>query len=134
MFKEDGIYLISEIGINHNADMQIAKKLIDATFACGWDCVKFQKRNPEKCVPESQRDIPKDTPWGRMTYLEYKKKMEFSESQYDYIDSYCKEKPIAWSASVWDQDSLDFILKYDVPFIKIPSPMLSNVELQCIRA
>ena len=129
MFKEDSIYLISEIGINHSGDMQIAKKLIDATFACGWDCVKFQKRNPEKCVPESQRDILKDTPWGRMTYLEYKKKMEFSESQYDYIDSYCKEKPIAWSASVWDQDSLDFILKYDVPFIKIPSPMLSKAEL-----
>ena len=129
MFKEDGIYLISEIGINHNADMQVVKKLIDATFACGWDCVKFQKRNPEKCVPESQRGVLKDTPWGRMTYLEYKKRMEFSESQYDYIDAYCKEKPLSWTASVWDRDSLDFILKYDVPFIKIPSPMLSKAEL-----
>jgi N-acetylneuraminate synthase len=114
---------------NHNADMQIAKRLIDATFACGWDCVKFQKRNPEKCVPGSQRNVPKDTPWGRMTYLEYKKRMEFSETQYDYIDEYCREKPIAWTASVWDMDSLDFILKYDVPFIKIPSAMLSSVNL-----
>jgi N-acetylneuraminate synthase len=129
MLGKDKIYLISEVGINHNSDMQIAKRLIDATFACGWDCVKFQKRNPEKCVPESQRNVPKDTPWGRMTYLEYKKRMEFSETQYDYIDEYCREKPIAWTASVWDMDSLDFILKYDVPFIKIPSAMLSSVNL-----
>ena len=129
MLSSEKIYMISEIGINHNGDMQIVKKLIDATFTCGWDCVKFQKRNPEKCVPESQRNVPKDTPWGRMTYLEYKKKMELSERQYDYIDVYCKEKPISWTASVWDRDSLDFILKYDVPFIKIPSAMLTEVDL-----
>jgi N-acetylneuraminate synthase len=129
MLGDDKVYMIAEVGINANGDLQIAKRLIDATFACGWDCVKFQKRNPEKCVPVAQRDIPKDTPWGRMTYLEYKKRMEFSEEQYDYIDGYCKEKPVAWSASVWDQDSLDFIMKYKVPFIKIPSAMLSKVDL-----
>lgn len=129
MLGDDKVYMISEVGINHNADMQIAKRLIDATFACGWDCVKFQKRNPEKCVPPDQRDKPKDTPWGRMTYLEYKKRMEFAETDYDYIDWYCNEKPVAWSASIWDQDSLDFILKYKVPFIKIPSAMLSKVDL-----
>lgn len=129
MLGEDRIYMISEVGINHNSDMQIVKKLIDATFATGWDCVKFQKRNPDKCVPEIQKSVPKDTPWGRMTYLEYKKRMELTEEQYDYIDSYCREKPVEWTASVWDRDSLDFILKYDVPFIKVPSAMLSKTDL-----
>lgn len=129
MLTGDKVYLISEIGINHNGDLQLAKRLIDATFACGWDCVKFQKRNPDLCVPETQKYVRKDTPWGWMTYLEYKERMELSESNYDYIDEYCKEKPIAWTASVWDRDSLDFILRYDVPFIKIPSAMITNIEL-----
>jgi N-acetylneuraminate synthase len=123
------IYMIAEVGLNHNADMQIAKRLIDATFACGWDCVKFQKRNPDKCVPENQKNVPRTTPWGAMTYLEYKHKMEFGKKEYDYIDHYCKEKPVAWTASVWDSDSLDFINKYDIPFIKIPSAMVTNTEL-----
>lgn len=125
----DGIYMIGEVGINHNGDLQIAKMLIDAAFATGWHCVKFQKRVPDLCVPNSQKGVMKDTPWGRMTYLEYKKRMEFGKAEYDYIDRYCREKPIAWSASVWDHTSLDFILDYDVPFVKIPSAMLTNHEL-----
>lgn len=119
-------YFIAEIGINHNGDLNIAKKLIDAAFACDWDCVKFQKREPDICVPEHQKKCEKDTPWGKMTYLEYKKKMEFGKEQYDYIDKYCKEKPINWTVSVWDLPSLEFILKYDVPFIKIPSAKLTD--------
>jgi len=122
-------YFIAEIGINHNGDLQIAKRLIDAAFATSWDCVKFQKRNPDVSVPEHQKNKPKDTPWGRMTYLEYKKRLEFGKEEYDYIDRYCSEKPIDWTASVWDLDSLEFILDYDVPFIKIPSAHLSNEEL-----
>jgi N-acetylneuraminate synthase len=122
-------YLIAEIGINHNGDIQIAKKLIDATFSCGWDCAKFQKRNPDVAIPEHQKNILKETPWGTMTYLEYKKKIEFEESQFDYIDKYCKEKPIDWSSSVWDIDSLNFVIKYNPPFIKIPSAMITNIEL-----
>ena len=122
-------YLIAEIGINHNGDLQIAKKLIDAAFACQWDCVKFQKKEPEMCVPDNYRNISKGTPWGRMTYLEYKKKLEFGKKEYDYIDQYCREKPIDWSASVWDIPSLKFIVNYDVPFIKIPSPKLTDKEL-----
>lgn len=122
-------YLIAEIGINHNGDIQIAKKLIDATFACQWDCVKFQKRTPEICVPEYQKNKPKETPWGRMTYLEYKKRLEFGKKEYDYIDKYCKEKPINWTASVWDLLSLKFLLNYDIPFIKIPSAKLTDKEL-----
>lgn len=122
-------YLIAEIGINHNGDLQIAKKLIDAAFACGWDCVKFQKREPDICVPEHQKNVEKDTPWGKMTYLEYKKKIEFGKEEYDYIDKYCKEKPIDWTASVWDLPSLEFISKYEVPFIKIPSAKLTEKNL-----
>jgi len=124
--KLDKPYLIAEIGINHNGDMQIAKKLIDATFATGWDCVKFQKRNPLKAVPEDQKNAMRDTPWGRISYLEYKYKVEFEREQYDYIDEYCKEKPIDWSASVWDMDSIEFLEKYNLPFIKIPSAHLTN--------
>jgi len=122
-------YFIGEIGINHNGDMQIAKKLMDAVFACNWDCAKFQKRNPDVCVPESQKKVMRDTPWGKMTYLDYKYKIEFGKKEYDYIDTYCKEKPLDWTASVWDLDSLNFILDYDVPFIKIPSALLTNLAL-----
>ena len=122
-------YMIAEIGINHNGDVQIAKKLIDAAFACQWDCVKFQKKEPNLCVPDYQKNNEKDTPWGKMTYLEYKKKMEFGKNEYDYIDKYCKEKPIDWTASVWDIPSLEFISNYDVPFIKIPSAKLTDKEL-----
>lgn len=114
-------YIIAEIGINHNGDLQIAKKLIDAANACGWDCVKFQKREPEKAVPEEQKNVMRDTPWGRITYLEYKKKVEFGKAEYDYIDAYCREKPIAWTASPWDVPSMEFLLEYDLPFIKIAS-------------
>jgi N-acetylneuraminate synthase len=122
-------YMIAEIGINHNGDLQIAKKLIDAANACMWNCVKFQKREPDIAVPEAQKNVMRDTPWGRITYLEYKKKVEFGRDEYDYIDTYCKEKPIAWSASPWDIPSLEFLLKYDLPFIKIASASNMNKEL-----
>lgn len=129
-FKDiNGIYLIGEIGINHNGDLNIAKRLIDAVFACHWNCAKFQKRNPSKCIPEKQKKVMKDTPWGRMAYLEYKKKIEFGKREYNYIDKYCKEKPIDWTASVWDIDSLQFMLSYKIPFIKIPSAKISDLNL-----
>lgn len=122
-------YIIAEIGINHNGDIQIAKKLIDAANACLWNCVKFQKREPEIAVPEAQKNVIRDTPWGKMTYLEYKKKIEFGKKEYDYIDKYCKEKPIAWTASPWDIPSLEFLLEYDLPFIKIASASNANRDL-----
>jgi len=123
------VYLIGEIGINHNGDLQIAKKLIDAVYACGWKCVKFQKRNPDVCVPESQKNTKRDTPWGMMTYLEYKKRTEFGRKEYDYIDKYCREKPLNWTASVWDLGSFKFMKKYDLPFIKLPSAKINDMEL-----
>ena len=125
----EGVYLIAEIGINHNGDIDIAKRLIDATNACGWYCAKFQKRNPDVCVPEDQKSKMRSTPWGEMTYLEYKYKVEFEKTQYDIINQYCLEKPLPWTVSIWDLDSLNFISDYDVPFIKIPSPQITNHEL-----
>lgn len=127
--EESEPYLIAEIGINHNGDIQIAKKLIDAAYATGWQAVKFQKREPDIAVPENQKGVMRDTPWGRMTYLEYKKRVEFGKSEYDYIDRYCKEKPLSWTASPWDMPSLEFLLQYDIPFIKIASASLTNDEL-----
>jgi len=123
------LYLIAEIGINHNGDLQIAKKLIDATWATGWDCAKFQKRTPDICVPENQKNVIRQTPWGEMTYLEYKKRIEFEKPEYDYIDRYCREKPVDWTASVWDLPSLEFLLRYDVPFIKVPSAKITDRAL-----
>lgn len=122
-------YLIAEIGINHNGDMQIAKKLIDAANATNWDAVKFQKRCPDIAVPEAQKNVMRDTPWGRITYLEYKKHIEFEKQEYDVIDEYCKQKPIVWSASPWDMPSLEFLLQYDVPFIKIASATNDNEDM-----
>ena len=122
-------YIIAEIGLNHNGDIDIAKKLIDISAAAGCDAVKFQKRNPDICVPEHQKSVMRDTPWGKMTYLEYKYKVEFNKEQYDEIDFYCKSKGISWSASPWDLDSLDFLNQYDVPFIKLPSAMITDTEL-----
>jgi N-acetylneuraminate synthase len=122
-------YFIGEIGINHNGDISVAKKLIDAVHACGWSCAKFQKRNPDVCVPEHQKNILRQTPWGEMTYINYKHKIEFEKEQYDFIDDYCRQKPVDWSASVWDFDSLEFLMQYDIPFIKIPSAMMTCGEL-----
>ena len=122
------VYMIAEIGLNHNGDMQNCKKLIDAAFATNWNCVKFQKRTPELCVPAHQRNVMRDTPWGRMTYMDYRYKVEFEKEQYDYIDKYCREKPIDWTASFWDLKSLEFLLKYDVPFLKVPSAKLTEHE------
>ena len=122
-------YLIAEIGINHNGNLQIAKRLMDAAFACRWDAVKFQKREPDIAVPKEQKNVLRETPWGTMTYLEYKKRIEFWGGEYDCIDAYCKAKPIDWSASAWDLPSLKFLAKYDLPFLKIPSAMLTNDEL-----
>jgi N-acetylneuraminate synthase len=122
-------YVIAEIGINHNGDLNAAKRLMDIASVAGCDSVKFQKRNPDVCVPEIEKNKIKKTPWGEMTYLEYKYKVEFGKEEYDEIDRYSKERNIEWSASAWDLDSLEFLLQYDIPYIKIPSAMLINDEL-----
>lgn len=123
------VFFLAEIGINHNGDLSIAKRLIDAAFACRWDCVKFQKRTPELCVPEHQKNVPRETPWGRMTYFEYRQRVEFGRAEYDTIEAYCRQKPTGWTASVWDVPSLEFLLNYDIPFVKIPSAKLTDEAL-----
>jgi len=129
-FKDiKGVYLIGEVGINHNGDLQVVKKLIDAVFACGWNCVKFQKKNPDMCVPKNQKEVLKNTPWGIMTYLEYKKKLELGRPEYDLIQRHCEAKPLDWSVSIWDSESLEFALNYNLPFIKIPSAKINDLGL-----
>jgi N-acetylneuraminate synthase len=122
-------YIIGEIGINHQGDINIAKRLIDIAAAAGCDAVKFQKRNPDVCVPEDQKSKPRKWQGKDMTYLEYKYEVEFGKKEYDEIDAYCKQQNIAWSASPWDIDSLEFLSQYNIPFIKLPSAMLTNDEL-----
>ena len=122
-------YIIAEIGINHNGCLDVAKRLIDVAIVSGCDAVKFQKRNPDVCVPEHQKQVIRSTPWGDMTYIDYKYKVEFEKEEYDEIDRYCKEKGIDWSASPWDVDSLNFLLQYDIPWLKIPSAMITNERL-----
>jgi len=123
-----GIFIIAEIGINHNGDIELAKKLIDIAAQAGCDAVKFQKRTPEICVPDKMKTAMRETPWGLLTYLDYKKKIEFSENEYDLIESYCKQKGIAWSASAWDIESLKFLDKYNLPFNKVASALATHLE------
>ncbi len=122
-------YIIAEIGINHNGSLEIAKKLIDVAKAAGCDAVKFQKRTPEKCVPAEVRDKMRETPWGYITYLEYRYKVEFGEEEFTQIDNYCRAQKIDWFVSCWDPDSVAFIQKFNTPCIKIPSASLTDKEL-----
>jgi len=100
--KGQPTFIIAEIGINHNGDLDVAKKLIDTAALAGCDAVKFQKRTPELCVPPEQRDVMRETPWGLMSYMEYRYRVEFGEEEYAEIDRYCREKGILWFASCWD--------------------------------
>lgn len=120
--------IIAEIGINHNGDVNIAKKLIDVAVVADCDYVKFQKRNPDRCVPEDQKSRIRNTPWGKMTYLEYKWKLEFQHDEYDELFSYADKRNIGMMTSVWDVDSIDFMLNY-TRVMKIPSALITNHEL-----
>lgn len=124
------IFIIAEIGINHNGDINLAKKLIDGAVSSGCDAVKFQKRNPEVCVPDHQKSIMKyGTPWGDVTYLDYKHKIEFGQSEYDAIHQYCQKKKIHWLASAWDIDSQLFLSQYKLAYNKVASALLTHKKL-----
>jgi len=127
----DGVkpVFIGEVGINHNGSVEIAKRIIDMAKICGVEFIKFQKRIPEICVPEDVRDRIIETPWGEMTYFDYKKRVEFGVDEFKIIDNYCKEKQIIWFSSVWDVPSVDFMEKFDIPCYKIPSAKLTDKEL-----
>ena len=123
------VFIIAEIGINHNGDLSIAKTLIDVAVAAGCDAVKFQKRTPDLCVPPNQQKVIRKTPWGTMTYLQYRKRVEFDHSDYADIDSYCTERGVAWFASCWDESSVDFMEHFNPPFHKIASACLTDDNL-----
>ena len=122
-------YIIAEIGINHNGDLEVAKQMIDAAVHAGADAVKFQKRTPEVATPPEQQKQMRDTPWGYITYLEYRCKVEFNEAQYREIDLHCRDKGIAWLASVWDEPSVVFMEEFDTPAYKVPSASLTDHNL-----
>lgn len=123
------VYIIAEIGVNHNGDLDVAKKLIDAAMLAGCDAVKFQKRTPELCVPVEQADVVRETPWGPMTYMEYRHRVEFGQDEYSEIDRYCKEKNIIWFASCWDEPSVDFMEQFAPACHKIASASLTDSSL-----
>lgn len=122
-------YIVAEIGINHNGSVDLATKLIDVAKACGCDAVKFQKRTPEKCVPPEMREKMRETPWGYISYLEYRHKVEFGIEEFTRIDNYCRAQKIDWFVSCWDPDSVAFIQQFQTPCIKIPSASLTDREL-----
>jgi len=130
-FIGDGerVFIIAEIGINHNGSLENAFKLIDGAKSAGCDAVKFQKRTPELCVPKDQWLIERDTPWGRMTYIDYRHRVEFSNDEYNEINAYCKEKDILWFASCWDELSVDFMEQYNPPLYKAGSASLTDINL-----
>lgn len=123
------VYFVAEIGINHNGDIDIAKRLVDVAVECGCDAVKLQKRTPELSVPPSMRDVMRETPWGYISYMEYRERVEFGLEQYDELDRYCKGRGIHWFASCWDGPSIDFIEGYKPVCFKVPSACLTDREL-----
>ncbi|EMF00248.1 N-acetylneuraminate synthase family protein [Streptomyces mobaraensis NBRC 13819 = DSM 40847] len=123
------VYITGEIGINHNGDLGTALALVDAAADAGCDAVKFQKRTPEVCTPRSQWELERDTPWGRMTYIDYRHRVEFGEDEYRRIDEHCRERGIAWFASPWDVESVAFLEKFDLPAHKVASASLTDDEL-----
>lgn len=127
-------YIVAEVGINHNGSVEIAKELMEKAFHTGVDAVKFQKRTPELCVPKDQWDIMRETPWGYISYIEYRRKMEFQEAEYAEIDRYSKELGIPWFASVWDEPSIDFMEQFSPIAYKVPSASLTDHNLlRCLQ-
>jgi N-acetylneuraminate synthase len=122
-------YIIAEIGINHNGDLEIAQQLIDSAVDAGCDAVKFQKRTPELCVPDDQRDKMRHTPWGYISYMEYREKVEFGKQEFSKIVDYCNKNKIDWLASAWDEPSVDFLEEFDPILHKAPSASLTDSAL-----
>ncbi len=122
-------YVIAEIGINHNGDIEVARRLIAAASVAGADAVKFQKRTPELAVPPEQRDILRETPWGLITYMAYRNKVEFGRDEYAEVGRFAREHRLAWFASCWDEKSVDFMESFAPPCYKIASACLTDDAL-----
>lgn len=123
------VFVIAELGINHNGSLDIAKRMIDGAVLAGCDAVKFQKRTPELCVPRDQWLLERETPWGRMTYIEYRHRIEFGAREYVEIDRYCRDRNILWFASCWDEESVEFMEQFDPPCYKAASASLTDHAL-----
>ena len=123
------VMVIAEIGINHNGSLEAAKRMIDGAVLAGADAVKFQKRTPERCVPKDQWNVERDTPWGRLTYIEYRRRVEFGARDYAEIDRHCRERGILWFVSCWDEDSVDFMESFNPPCYKAASASLTDLPL-----
>lgn len=122
-------YVIAEIGLNHNGDVEIAKQLIDVAARAGADAVKFQKRTPEISTPAHMRDVLRETPWGTMTYLQYRYRVEFDRDEYIEIGDYATMRGLHWFASPWDVPSVDFLEDLGVVAHKVASASLTDTEL-----
>lgn len=123
------VYIIAEIGINHNGSLDLAKKLIEGAVFAGCDAVKFQKRTPELCVPREQWDIERDTPWGRLCYIDYRHKVELDADDFAEIDRFCHQQGITWFASCWDEEAVNFIEQFQPPLYKAASATLTDHPL-----
>ena len=123
------VYVIAEIGLNHNGDVEIAKKLIDMAAAAGAQAVKFQKRTPEIATPEHMKQTPRETPWGTLTYLDYRYRVEFEQPEYSEIAAYAAEKAVDWFASPWDEPSVDFLEEMGVTTHKVASASVTDLGL-----
>ncbi|PVE94766.1 MULTISPECIES: N-acetylneuraminate synthase family protein [unclassified Microbacterium] len=122
-------YVIAEIGLNHNGDVDIAKRLIDVAARAGADAVKFQKRTPEISTPEHMRDVPRETPWGTMSYLDYRRRVEFGRDEYVEIGDHATMQGLDWFASPWDVPSVAFLEELNVVAHKVASASLTDTEL-----
>jgi N-acetylneuraminate synthase len=123
------VFVIAEIGLNHNGSVDTAKRLIEGAARAGCDAVKFQKRTPEACVPKDQWNVERETPWGRLKYIDYRRKMELGESEYAAIDRHCRKHKIQWFVSCWDEESVDFMEAFDPPCYKAASASITDLAL-----
>lgn len=123
------VYVIAEIGLNHNGEVDLAKQLIDVAADAGAQAVKFQKRTPEISTPEHMKAVPRDTPWGRMSYLDYRYRVEFSREQYIEVGDHAALRGLDWFASPWDEPSVDFLEDLRVVAHKVASASVTDLGL-----
>jgi N-acetylneuraminate synthase len=127
--RDHPVFVIAEIGINHNGSLEICEKLIEGAVKAGCNAVKFQKRTPELCVPLEQWNVMRETPWGRLSYIDYKRKIEFGLEEFSHVDRVCRRLGVPWFASAWDIPSIEFMEAFDPPCYKAASASVTDLEL-----
>jgi len=127
--RQHPVFVIAEIGINHNGSLETCERLIEGAVKAGCDAVKFQKRTPELCVPLEQWNVMRDTPWGAMTYIDYKRKIELGHREFEHVDRVCRRLGVPWFASAWDIPSVEFLEMFEPPCYKAASASVTDIEL-----